>query len=106
MGKSYGKLVRDRIPEIIKTNGEEPIIRILDDEEYKKQLELKLLEECNEVTESLSKDRIEELADLLEVAIALAKIENATLEDIVNAANEKKEKRGAFDKRIFLETVK
>ena len=32
---SYEKLVRDKIPEIIRNNGEEPETRILSDEEYK-----------------------------------------------------------------------
>lgn len=35
----YEKLVRDKIPDIIKSNGEEPIIKILNDEEYKIELE-------------------------------------------------------------------
>ena len=49
MEKVFNKLVRDKIPEIIKNNNEEPITRILNDEEYKIELEKKLLEEYNEV---------------------------------------------------------
>jgi len=41
---SYKKLVRDNIPDIIKNNGEIPITRILSNEEYKCELEKKLLE--------------------------------------------------------------
>ena len=105
MSKKYGKLVRDKIPEIIKNNGEEPITRILNAEEYKKELEIKLLEECNEVLEANSKDRLEELADLLEVAQALAKLEDSSLEEVSRIAEEKCEKRGAFAERIYLEDV-
>lgn len=68
----YGKLVRDKIPDIIKENGEFPIFDILSDDDYKIELERKLLEECNEVLNSSGSDRIEELADLLEVMIFLA----------------------------------
>ena len=39
MERIYNKLVRDNIPNIIKEKGEEPITRILSDEEYKKELE-------------------------------------------------------------------
>ena len=49
---SYNKLVRDKIPEIIKNNNETPITRILSDEEYKIELEKKLYEEYQEVLES------------------------------------------------------
>ena len=35
MEKTYNKLVRDNIPNIIKSNGETPITRILTNEEYK-----------------------------------------------------------------------
>ena len=105
MEKTYNKLVRDKIPEIIKNNGEIPKTRILNDEEYKKELELKLYEEYKEVIESTSVDRLEELADLLEVIKALAKLENKELSDIIEIANNKSKKRGAFKERIFLESV-
>lgn len=105
MEKVYNKLVRDNIPEIIKSNGENPITSILEDVRYKEELEKKLYEEYNEVIESSGTDRIEELADMLEVIKALAKLENKTLDDIVEVAKEKVKKRGAFDKKIFLEKV-
>jgi len=106
MEQVYNKLVRDKIPEIIDSNGERPVIRILLDEEYKIELEKKLFEEYNEVLKSEnSNERIEELADMLEVIISLAKIENKSLEDIIEIANKKRDKRGGFDKKIFLEKV-
>lgn len=75
---SYNKLVRDKIPEIIKNNNETPVTRILSDDEYKIELEKKLLEEYYEVIEATGKNRLEEIADMLEVMIALANLENAT----------------------------
>ena len=86
MGKTYNKLVRDKIPEIIKNNGENPIVRVLDDNEYKVELEKKLFEEYNEVIESNYSDRVEELADMLEVIDALARLEDKTLDDVIKAA--------------------
>ena len=106
MNKVYTKLVRDKIPEIIKNNNEEPIIRILNNEEYKTELEKKLLEEYNEVIKSSNKEeRLEELADMIEVISSLAKLEDSTLEEIAEIAKVKKEKRGGFDNKIFLEQV-
>ena len=83
MEKVYNKLVRDNIPNIIKSNGEIPIIRILDNDEYKKELENKLYEEYQEVLNSSEDDRIEELADMLEIIKALANLENKTLNDVM-----------------------
>ena len=105
MEKIYNKLVRDNIPDIIESKGETPITRILNDDEFKIELEKKLNEEYQEVLNATGKDRIEELADMIEVIKYLAKIENATLDEIIAIANEKSSKRGAFDKKIFLEKV-
>ena len=102
----HRKLVRDKIPEIIRADGLEPIIETLDDSEYKVALEKKLTEEHNEVLEASGADRLEELADLLEVIKALAELEGASLEDVIKIADQKVEKRGAFKQKIFLEEVK
>jgi len=102
----YKKLVRDNIPDIIRKNNEEPIIRVLSDNEYKIELEKKLYEEYNEVINSEKDDRIEELADMLEVMISLAELENKTFDDIEKVRILKKEKRGGFSKKIYLEEVK
>ena len=105
MEQIYNKLVRDKIPEIIKSNGEKPITRVLTDEEYKVELEKKLNEEYQEVLNATGKDRIEELADMLEIINFLAKLENATLDEVIAIANVKSLKRGAFNDKIFLEKV-
>ena len=102
----YHKLVRDKIPSIIEKNGEIPITKILSDENYLIELEKKLTEEHNEVLSASGEDRLEELADLLEVMIALAKIDNKNLEDIIDKRNEKRAKRGGFDQKIYLEGVR
>ena len=101
----YKKLVRDKIPEIIKGNNQNPITRILSDEEYKYELEKKLNEEYQEVIEATGENRIEELADMLEVMIYLAKLENKDLHDIIEICDKKHSKRGGFDDKIYLEDV-
>ena len=104
MEKVFNKLVRDNIPDIIASNGEEAVIKVLDDYEYKKELYKKLLEETNEVISSKgSNETIEELADVLEILSAIAKLNGKMLDDVVEAAKQKKLKRGGFEKRIFLE---
>lgn len=105
MERIYNKLVRDNIPNIIKLKGEMPVIKILDDDAYKIELEKKLNEEYHEVLEAVGVDRIEELADMLEIIRTLAKLEGKTLQDVIDTANLKKQKRGAFAEKIFLEKV-
>lgn len=105
MERIYNKLVRDNIPEIIKSKGETPVTKILTKKEYKIELEKKLYEEYKEVIEASGKDRLEELADMIEVILNLAGLEKASLSDVIKIAEEKSKKRGSFEKRIFLEKV-
>ncbi|MFR8711864.1 MAG: nucleoside triphosphate pyrophosphohydrolase [Anaerotignum lactatifermentans] len=60
--KSYHKLVRDRIPEIIESDGKQCVCEVLSSEEYLALLDEKLQEELNEYEKSKS---LKELADLL-----------------------------------------
>lgn len=104
--KTYNKLVRDNIPGIIKKNKGKPFTRILNDKAYKEELERKLFEECNEVRNAKdSEEKIEELADVLEIICSLAKLENKSLDDVITVMHNKRIKRGGFEEKIFLEKV-
>ena len=81
------------------------IIRRLNDMEYKRALEDKLFEEYKEVLEAIGNDRIEELADMLEIMLSLANLQNKNLSDIIDVMEKKRIKRGAFTKKLFLEKV-
>jgi predicted house-cleaning noncanonical NTP pyrophosphatase (MazG superfamily) len=94
-----GKLVRDKIPEIIEASGATPLTRILETEEYLSCLETKLDEEVQEFHESKSP---EELADILEVVYALAESIGCTKEELLQVYDQKHAKRGGFCRRIFL----
>lgn len=71
---------------------------------YRRQIEA-ISFEYGEVISSERAERLEELADMIEVIRALAKVEGKTLEEIVALADQKRDKRGGFDKKIFLEKV-
>ena len=102
MEKYFNKLVRDNIPDIIIKNGGTPYTRILSDEEFKIELIKKLNEEYHEVVDSSGNDRIEELADMLEIIKYLAMEEGSCLEEVIEVSKTKSLKRGAFDKIIYL----
>ena len=100
---TYNKLVRDRIPENIDSEpGRKSQYRILDDTEYLKELNRKILEEANEFIEENS---IEELGDLMEVINAIMKLKGYSMEEVNKVMKSKAEKKGAFDNKIFLEYV-
>lgn len=102
----YDKLVRDRIHEIIKEQGRQLTISILNDEEYLAKLNEKLREELAEYLETKDdSDRIEELADMLEVIYAIAGAKGITVEELEAIRREKAKKRGVFKARILLRWV-
>jgi len=100
--KIYNKLVRDKIPQIINSNNQTCTIRVLTDEEYLKELNLKLTEELNEYIES---GEIEELADLEEVLRAILDVKKCSYKEFEHIREEKVNKRGAFKEKIFLEST-
>ena len=102
MTKHHNKLVRDKIPEIIEKAGKKAYTHILSEEDYMTELDKKLNEECAEYQADKS---IEELADMLEVMYAIAKARGWSVSELETVRREKAEKRGAFERRIFLERV-
>lgn len=101
--KVFNKLVRDKIPEIIQSKGEMCKTRVLSDEEYLLELNRKLEEEAKEYLQS---GEIEELADLEEVLRAILDAKKCSHDEFEKIRIAKAEKRGAFKKKIFLESTK
>jgi predicted house-cleaning noncanonical NTP pyrophosphatase (MazG superfamily) len=100
--KVYNKLVRDKIPEIIEAEGKKANIRWLEKEEYLEALIKKLSEEVEE----FKADRnAEELADIQEVVLALADALNIKHSELAKTLSKKALERGAFRRRIYLESV-
>ncbi|MBE6586463.1 MAG: phosphoribosyl-ATP pyrophosphohydrolase [Ruminococcaceae bacterium] len=102
MKKIYNKLVRDRIPEIIKAGGSTCTVRVLSDEEYLSMLDAKLTEE---LAEYHADGNPEELADLLEVIYAAAGARGVSPDTLDGIRQEKAIKRGAFEQKLLLVDV-
>ena len=100
--KVYNKLVRDKIPEIIAKDNATCQTRIMTDSEYLQALNTKLQEELKEYLES---GEVEELADLEEVLRAILKVKKVSYKNFEKIRKSKVEHRGAFKKKIFLESV-
>lgn len=96
----YNKLVRDKIPHNINSKERKKCnYRILDDDEYIKELDRKLLEEAREFLEDHS---TEELGDLMEVIFAIMKVKKISIEQVNEARKFKKDKNGSFENRVYL----
>ncbi len=99
----YNKLVRDKIPEIIKQDNSIPTTHIADDKEYWDKLKNKLKEE---VDEFLKESTEEELADILEIVYAIRDHMKINPEKLEEIRKQKAQKRGGFKKKIILDHVK
>ncbi len=100
--KNFNKLVRDKIPEKIESNGECCEIEILSDERFLEELNKKLQEEVKEYLES---GEVEELADIEEVLRGILLAKKVTLQQFENIRKTKADKRGSFEKKIFLKST-
>ncbi len=93
-------MVRDKIPEYIKSKGENPVFHIADEKEYWEKLKEKLQEEIKEFLESES---IGEMADILEVIDAVIDYKKFKREEIEIIKNQKTKERGKFKDKIILD---
>lgn len=99
----HRKLVRDRIPEIIRQAGAEPMCRTLNKEEKLAALKEKLCEEAAEFKQS---GELEELADVAEVLRAILRETGVSRETLEAACVQKYRERGGFDGGVWLEEVR
>lgn len=95
-----GKLVRDKIPQIIIADGRTPIVRTLSDEEYLSELDRKLNEE---VAEYQADKSLEEMADVLEVLLAICEARGHSVDELMEVRDKKREKRGGFRDKVYWE---
>lgn len=98
----YNKLVRDKIPEIISRDGKIPVARMLTDDEYRYYLKKKLKEEAAEFNES---ETLDELADIMEVVLAMCNAYGYSSIALDMARYRKRRERGGFSKKLLLERV-
>lgn len=96
----YNKLIRDKIPEILKNKNIDFITHVASDEEYWNKLKEKLQEE---VDEFIKDNNSEELADILEVIYAICDYQNVSKTELEKIREEKAEKRGVFKNKIILD---
>jgi predicted house-cleaning noncanonical NTP pyrophosphatase (MazG superfamily) len=99
----YHKLVRDKIPQIIKKRGGTVVARTLNEDDYIYYLKLKLKEEVDELIKSEDKQNtLYEIVDILELMDYIVKSEKVTEKAIKSIKAKKRKERGGFDKKIFM----
>ena len=105
----YQKLVRDRIPEIIRSHGKTPQTRILGQVEFKDAVAAKLLEETYELYSEWKRGNsngiLKESADVLEILLAALQEYGFSLNDLLEMRHSRELERGGFNEKIFLERV-
>jgi len=96
------KLIRDRLPAIMRGQGLSVFDRRLGDAEFDARLRDKLVEEALEARSATSRaELIDELADLSEVMDALAQVNGVTKDEIEVRRLAKRAERGGFDERVY-----
>lgn len=99
----YNKLVRDKILEIIEADGLKYNARILEPKELLVEVKAKMIEEAKEFhgTDNVQ-ESIEELADILELVHTAINALDVSYDELEAIREQKKAKRGGFEKAIYL----
>lgn len=98
----HNKLVRDKMPNIIKSREGLYKTRVLKIGEFRKILREKIVEEVKELVDAREDELVGEMADLLQILISIAKLEKIPFNTVEKVRKKKEKERGAFKKRIFL----
>lgn len=96
------KLIRDKLPAIMRGQGLAVFDHRLDDAAFIEALKTKLVEEAAEARDAKTRDELaEELADLSEVVLALTAATGITPTEIEEKRLAKRAERGGFDERVY-----
>lgn len=100
----YPKLIRDLLPDIIKSaEGIDIDTKVLDDEEFEQRLRQKSIEEAHELAEATDDDHLlEEIADVKEILDTLLSLKGVTDEQLKEVQDAKRAKRGGFEKKLLM----
>jgi predicted house-cleaning noncanonical NTP pyrophosphatase (MazG superfamily) len=98
----YNKLIRDHIPEIIRSTGKQYETVVMMEDEYTQALRSKLVEEAQEALQAMPGDLATELADLQEVMAALMVVYGISPEHVNALQIARREDRGGFEQRLKL----
>jgi predicted house-cleaning noncanonical NTP pyrophosphatase (MazG superfamily) len=90
-----GKLVRDRIPEIIEQSGSVPVVETAAPADRYRYGRAKLQEE---LAEYLASQDVVELADLVEACFAVAALHGVSPSELLDIVRVKRQQRGGFDR--------
>jgi predicted house-cleaning noncanonical NTP pyrophosphatase (MazG superfamily) len=104
--KTYNKPVRDRLPEILKANGQKVATTSIEGDELIAALRAKVDEELAEYDAARdTNEAAAELADLIEVIVALARRRGFDETRLGELRREKSAARGGFDLGVYLMTI-
>ena len=102
----YNKLVRDLVPGTLRGSGHKGVTRTLQGSELLKALRAKIDEEGSEYDASPDDQHAAlELADLVEVIMALAEQRGFSEAKLQQLRRAKAEQRGTFERAVFLLTA-
>jgi len=107
MERRHNKLVRDKVPQIIKENKQIPTTRKLGEEDFVNELLRKLEEEVQEVIGARNdkNELVMEIGDVYEVIDAIIDLYKLDKSLILELQKKKKQERGGFEGKIYLESV-
>jgi predicted house-cleaning noncanonical NTP pyrophosphatase (MazG superfamily) len=102
MRREYHKLVRDRIPHIIRQEGRACEVESLSPDEFRRALLEKLIEEAQEAVQASPDDLAIELADLYEVIDAVMALHHIDRDSVLAIQQQRRAERGGFTKHLRL----
>lgn len=100
----YRKLIRDKVPEKMAGLGVAFETRTLSPDEFKKALFKKVEEEASGIQNAQNREElVSEIADVLDVIVAIQELEGITNDELSAAQTKNMEKKGGFDTKTYLE---